>query len=227
MLTEDKESGETMDGAVGERTLAGWEIVSVTTSFLIAAWLILPLAGNNKFIWAIPIILALVLMLASHRLHNETAREIGWRVDNFFAALRLLILPLLAAFVLIILVAWVLGSLRVEWSQLRVRFLLLPAWGFVQQYVMQGFINRRAQLIWGRGWQSILTVGFIFALMHLPNLWLTLATFLGGVILAYIYQRVPNLLALALAHGLTSLLLVSSLPPTALHSMRVGFKYFE
>jgi membrane protease YdiL (CAAX protease family) len=73
----------------------------------------------------------------------------------------------------------------------------------------------------------VLLVGLIFGLLHLPNLWLAAVTFLGGVILAYVYQRVPNLLALALAHGLVSLLLVSSLPPTALHSMRVGFKYFQ
>lgn len=227
MLPEDKVYGEMIDGRSGERALAVWEIVSVTTSFLIAAWLILPFVGNDKIIWAIPIILAFALMLVSHHLRGETAREIGWRLDNFFAALRLLVVPLLGVLVLIILTGWLMGSLRLEWSQSRPRFLLLPAWGFIQQYVMQGFINRRAQLVWGRGWRSILLVGLIFALMHLPNLWLTLATFLGGVVLAYIYQRVPNLLALALAHGLTSLLLVSTLPPTALHSMRVGFKYFE
>lgn len=215
-----------MSGA-GERALAGWEIISVTSSFLIAAWLILPFMGNDKVVWAIPIIFAFVLMLVSHRARRETARLIGWRLDNFWKALRLLVLPVLCAALLILLTGWWMGSLRLEGTQFRSRFLLLPVWGFVQQYVMQGFINRRAQLLWGRGWPSVLLVGLIFGLLHLPNLWLTVATFLGGTILAYVYQRVPNLLALALAHGLVSLLLVSSLPPTALHSMRVGFKYFE
>ena len=227
MIAEDKDYGEITVGRSGEAALAACEIVSVTTSFLIAAWLVLPFVGNDKVIWAIPILLAFALMLVSHRLRKESAREIGWRMDNFFAALRLLVLPLLCVFVLIILAGWLMGSLRMEWSQLRPRFLLLPVWGFAQQYVMQGFINRRAQLIWGRGWPSILLVGLIFALLHLPNLWLGLITFTGGAILAYVYQRVPNLPALALAHGLTSLFLVSTLPPTALHSMRVGFKYFE
>jgi membrane protease YdiL (CAAX protease family) len=227
MIAEEKDYGAVTDGGAGEGTLAAWEIVSVTCSFLIAAWLVLPFVGNDKVIWAIPIVLAFALMVVSHRLRNESAREVGWRMDNFFAALRLLVLPLLGAFVLIILMGWLMGSLRIEWSQLRPRFLLLPVWGFAQQYVMQGFINRRAQLIWGRGWRSILLVGLIFALLHLPNLWLSIITFMGGAMLAYIYQRVPNLPALALAHGLTSLFLVSTLQPTALHSMRVGFKYFE
>lgn len=227
MIAEEKAYGEITDGRSGDGVLAAWEILSVTTSFLIASWLILPFVGNDKVIWAIPIILAFALMLVSHRLRKESAREVGWRMDNFFAALRLLVLPLIGAFVLIIVMGWLMGSLRIEWSQLRPRFLLLPAWGFAQQYVMQGFINRRAQLIWGRGWRSILLVGLIFALLHLPNLWLSFVTFAGGAILAYIYQRVPNLPALALAHGLTSLFLVSTLQPTALHNMRVGFKYFE
>jgi membrane protease YdiL (CAAX protease family) len=226
-MTEDNQStGNVMSGA-GQRALAAWEIVSVTSSFLIAAWLILPFVGNDKVVWAIPIIAALMLMIVSHRARRETARMVGWRLDNFGEALRLLALPVLCAALLILLAGWWMGSLRLEGTQLRPRFLLLPAWGFVQQYVMQGFINRRAQLIWGRGWPGVLLVGLIFGLLHLPNLWLTAATFLGGMMLAYIYQRVPNLLALALAHGVVSLLLVSSLPPTALHSMRVGFKYFE
>ncbi|HEX8141940.1 MAG TPA: CPBP family intramembrane glutamic endopeptidase [Pyrinomonadaceae bacterium] len=214
-------------GMAGERMLAAWEIASVTSSFLIAAWLILPFVGDDKVVWTIPVALAFALMLASHRARGETAREIGWRTDNFAEAVRLLVLPTLGALVLVVITGWLLGSLRFEASQLRPRFLWLPVWGLMQQYVMQGFINRRAQIICGRGWLSMLLVGLIFGLLHLPNLWLTLATFIGGTLLAYFYQRVPNLPALALSHGLVSLLMVSSLPTTALHSMRVGFKYFQ
>jgi membrane protease YdiL (CAAX protease family) len=227
VLPEEKRYDVERESLSGERALAAWEIASVTSSFLIAAWLILPFVGSDRVAWAIPIVMAFVLMFASHRAHGETAREVGWRVDNFFEAARLLILPTLGVIVLILLAGWMLGSLRFEGSQLRARFLWLPAWGLLQQYVMQGFINRRAQLIWGRGWPSILLVGLIFALLHLPNLWLALATFTGGLILAYFYQRVPNLLAPALSHGLVSLVMVSTLPTTALHSMRVGFKYFQ
>ncbi|HEV2915934.1 MAG TPA: CPBP family intramembrane glutamic endopeptidase [Pyrinomonadaceae bacterium] len=227
MLPEDKSYDAVIAGTSGDAALAAWEIVSVTTSFLIAAWLILPFAGNDKLVWAFPVALAFALMFASHRIRGETRLEIGWRADNFFRAVRLLLIPTLGLAILIILLGWLAGSLRFEGSQLRPRFLWLPAWALMQQYVMQGFINRRAQLIWGRGWPSILLVGFIFALLHLPNLWLSLATLIGGTICAYVYQRVPNLFALALSHGLISVLLVSALPTTALRSMRVGFKFFE
>lgn len=226
-MQEDQSHDVAAENCGRGRTLAAWEIASVSSSFLIAAWLVLPFAGNDKVIWAIPIAAAFTLMLVSHHAYGETARDVGWRVDNLLEAIRLLLLPTLGAAILILLLGWLLGSLRFEWSQLRPRFLWLPVWGLLQQYVMQGFINRRAQIIFGRGWRSVLLVGLIFAILHLPNLWLTVATFAGGLILAYFYQRVPNLLALALCHALVSLVMVSTLPTQALHSMRVGFKYFR
>jgi membrane protease YdiL (CAAX protease family) len=69
-------------------------------------------------------------------------------------------------------------------------------------------------------------VAFIFALIHLPNLWLAVATFVGGVIWAAVYQRAPNLLALGLSHGVMTWVLISCVPQSALQSLRVGFKYF-
>ena len=29
-------------------------------------------------------------------------------------------------------------------------------WGFVQQYALQAFINRRLQMLWGTGWRTTL-----------------------------------------------------------------------
>ena len=100
-------------------------------------------------------------------------------------------------------------------------------WGLLQQYALQGFINRRAQIVWGRGWSSVLTVALVFGALHLPNPWLTLATFAGGLLWAYVYQRAPNLLALGLAHGLMTWVLISTIPPAALYNLRVGFKFLQ
>jgi membrane protease YdiL (CAAX protease family) len=55
---------------------------------------------------------------------------------------------------------------------------------------------------------------------------LAFATFIGGFIWAYVYQRAPNLPALALSHALMSMLLACSLPPSVINSLRVGIKYF-
>ncbi|HJU53849.1 MAG TPA: CPBP family intramembrane glutamic endopeptidase [Pyrinomonadaceae bacterium] len=218
--------GDDKTVARNERALALWEIASVTASFLIAEWMVLPFAGNSKLVAAIPIGLAFALMLYSHRTRGETAREIGWRLDNFRRAARLLTLPVLAAAILIVGAGWLLKGLRFDGRQILEWALWLPLWGFMQQYVLQGFINRRAQLALGRGWPSVLLVATVFALLHLPNPWLAIATFAGGLVWAHVYQRAPNLFALALSHALMSMLLAVSLPPALIKSLRVGIKYF-
>ena len=213
-----------------DRALAAWEIVAASTSALAAEWVVGTLAGRGRPLLLIPVTTAVALMLLSHRVRGESARELGWRLDNFAEAARLLLPPMLAVSALLVGVGWYAGTLdfgRWEGGQsiLGVPGLSL-VWGVLQQYALQGFINRRAQLALGRGALSVLLVGLLFALFHLPNLWLTFATFAGGLLWAYVYQRAPNLLAVGLSHSLMTWVMISSVPPGVLHNLRVGFKYF-
>ncbi|HEV7376210.1 MAG TPA: CPBP family intramembrane glutamic endopeptidase [Pyrinomonadaceae bacterium] len=220
------DEGATGDVATSESSLAAWEIASVTSSFLIAEWMVMPFAGNSKLVAAVPVGLAFTLMLLSHHARRESAREIGWRFDNFGSAARLLVLPMLVVAIVLVGIGLMTRSLRFDRQQVLEWAVWLPLWGLMQQYVLQGFINRRAQILYGRGSKSVLLVALIFALLHLPNPWLSVATFAGGLVWAYVYQRAPNLIALALSHALMSMLLALSLPPATINSLRVGIKYF-
>jgi membrane protease YdiL (CAAX protease family) len=216
--------------APGDRALAGWEIASVVASVLLAEWVTFSLGGGSQLLLLVPVALAFALMFVSHRLRGESAREVGWRLDNFLEASKLLGRLFVVPALLLLGFAWLNSNLNLtRWSGGQ-SILGMPAlgvlWGLLQQYALQGFINRRAQIIWGRGWVSVFTVALVFGGLHLPNPLLALATFAGGLVWAYAYQRAPNLLALGLSHGLMTWVLVASLPPGSLYNLRVGFKFF-
>ncbi len=227
---QDSETGAL--AAPQGRSLPLWEIASVTSSALIAEWMILPFVGQEKLFGGIPVLLAFALIFYSQRVRGETAREMGWRFDNFLQAARLLALPMILTTLLLIIIGWfttgLKGGLLARTGGRSITW--LPLWGILwallQQYVLQAFVNRRAQLALGRGWPSVLLVAIIFAVLHFPNPWLSLATFIGGLIWAWVYQRAPNLPALALSHSLMTLVLLWTLPASALHGLRVGFNYF-
>ncbi len=214
----------------GDRPLAAWEITSIVSSMLIAEWIAASVAGGSRLVVAIPITLAFAFMIVSHRLRHETLRDLGFRFDNFLQAGLFLLLPM----VLVAVVCFALGrrfggqTSFQEWhpGTIIVQLALGFGWGLAQQYVLQGFINRRAQLVLGKGWLSVLLVAAVFSALHLPNVWLVVATFTGGIIWAVVYQRAPNLFALAVSHSLMTWVIVSTLPPAALHHLRIGFKYF-
>src|ERR1044071_2597009 len=149
--------------AISNRALAGWEIASAVTSCLIAEWVVLAFAG--KLMLAVPVVFALVLMIFSHRVYGESPRDLGFRWDNFASALKLLALPTLIAIVAIVVVS----NQYHRRDPFRWRFLLVPLWALFQQYALQGYLNRRAQIVAGKGWKSVLLVALIFALVHLPN----------------------------------------------------------
>lgn len=213
-------------GWMSDRVLAAWEIVSVASSCLIVEWIVVPFAPDDR-LGLLPLGLALALIFLSHRTRHETLGEIGWRFDNFGQACGLLALPMLLCACVILGYGWLKGSLHFDKALLWRWSLWLPVWGLLQQYVLQGFINRRAQIVCGKGGlYSVLIVAAVFALLHLPNPWLTAATFAGGTIYAHVYQRAPNLFALGLSHGLMALVLASSLSAATLNNLRVGFRYF-
>ena len=209
---------------------AAWEILFVVACVLASEWLSPLIFGKNWYAGAVPAVIALGFIILSQVAKREGLSEQGWRVDNLSKAILLLLPPMLVSAAVLLAIGWYFGSLQI--SALTPDFSVLAAaiglliWGLTQQYPLQAFINRRSQAIWGPGLISVVFVAGVFALLHFPNVPLMIATFFGGLMWAFVYQRAPNLWALALSHALMTAVLGLTVPNEALHGLRVGYNYF-
>lgn len=211
---------------VSARMIAALEIASVVVSVLITVWVINPLQLEQRWISALPGLLVLLLMIHAHISSGENLRDLGFRLEYFWHALKLLILPMLLVGAGLLGVGYWCHSLNFG-NRFFVALVFVPFWGLIQQYVLQAFVLKRMNLILGADRQNLAVIcaAGIFALVHLPNLPLVLLTLLGGLIWCWVYERAPNLFALGLSHGIMSALAMSSLPATMLQSMSIGYKH--
>lgn len=223
-------------GGSGARIVSGLEVVSVLSSILLTTWGIVPLLPRHRWVMAIPLILISLLVINSHLLYGESLAEIGLTLANFGLALRLLALPTMITLTGLLLLASQTGTIN-RFEKLLAGLLLFPLSGIVQQYLFQGFIYRRIRIaltpetalngeVPDRRRLAVFLTAASFALIHAPNVTLTILTFIGGLIWSAIYERAPNIYALGISHGLMSLLVVSTIPDGWLHSLSVGYKHF-
>lgn len=220
------------------RLTSGLEVISILVSILIVLWGIAPQTPRLRLVMAIPLILSLALMIHSHWVRREGPALIGLTLNNFWRAVGLLLPPMVISATILI---WIgVKSGRLQGADAILSGLLpLVVSGVAQQYLLQGFVHRRIRISIGSisrdgsvkteprlsATAAILTAS-CFALVHAPNLTLTILTFLAGLIWSLIYQKAPNIYAIGISHGLMSLLVINTLPSWMLHSLSVGYKHF-
>jgi len=100
-------------------------------------------------------------------------------------------------------------------------------WTIYQQFLLQDYFLPRMTRILASGPEAILFVAVLFAAAHLPNLVLTVATFVWGVTSCMLFRRYHNLYAVGLAQGLLGLCFAVCVPDALHHHMRVGLGYLH
>jgi membrane protease YdiL (CAAX protease family) len=100
-------------------------------------------------------------------------------------------------------------------------------WTIYQQFLLQDyFMDRLLRLVSSEA-IAVTIAGTLFAVAHLPNLVLTAATLVWGVVSCALFRRYRNLWALGLAQGLLGLCFAICVPDALHHHLRVGLGYLR
>ncbi len=102
----------------------------------------------------------------------------------------------------------------------------LVVWGGAQQWILQTVVLREAQRATSSSW-AVVVAAALFAVVHLPNPFLTVVTFAGALAWCAIYARDPNILPLALSHGLGTLAILYAFDEAITGRLRIGYAYLQ
>jgi membrane protease YdiL (CAAX protease family) len=99
-------------------------------------------------------------------------------------------------------------------------------WTLYQQFLLQDYFMPRLTRILSSD-AAIAIAAVLFAVAHLPNLSLALATLVWGAVSCLLFRRYGNLYALGIAQGLLGLTFAICVPNALHHHMRVGLGYLH
>jgi len=170
------------------------------------------------------VLLPAVIVIALCIAHNRKSGDWGLSRRAFVPALLwsvALTIPLVAALWFI---GHAMGPAPIRRAPL-LDFLYVIVWGGAQQFVLQTVILRESQAVAGRG--AVLLAAAVFASLHLPNPFLLIVTFIGGLAWCWIYSRAPNILPLAVSHAAATVAIQMSFNPSVTNALRTGWRYFQ
>jgi membrane protease YdiL (CAAX protease family) len=193
--------------------------LAILACILVYVWFVEPYVARE----AVFVPAGIVVVLTAW--HDLRRREWGFSWAAFAPGLwRALAVTLAAA--LLILAAGAAGGTLHDRRDFLGSLAPLVLWGGAQQWVLQTVVLREAQRASARG-KGIVIAAVLFGVVHLPNPLLTLVTAGGALVWCRIYDRYPNVIPLALSHGLGTLALKYAFDETFLGRLRIGAAYLR
>ena len=100
-------------------------------------------------------------------------------------------------------------------------------WTIYQQLLLQDYFMARLLRLLSSESAAVVLAGMLFAAAHLPNLPLTAATLVWGIVSCVLFRHYRNLWTLGLAQGLLGLCFAICVPDALHHHLRVGLGYLR
>jgi len=181
----------------------------------------------QRFFSPIVLVLTLLVVLAGRtRGEGQTNQELGlgWRglVPSLWILPAAIAIAALSTFV-----AAKIGTLHPLYKADFAHISGYVLWTIYQQFLLQDYFMDRLLRLLSSEAAAVALAGVLFAAAHLPNLVLTAATLVWGVVSCALFRRYRNLWALGLAQGLLGLCFAICVPDALHHHLRVGLGYLR
>lgn len=165
-----------------------------------------------------------VWLVASFVAHGDTLKTMGWRPDNLLSATKRAALVFSACIAGLILAGILLGAWHHSAPQLLVprHFFSYMAFCLLQQVALNSYLTNRLLGAMGSTASVSFLTGALFAALHWPNPVLVPLTFIGGVVMAWLFARERNIIPLAIGQGFLGTLVWWAFPVAWHHGLRVG-----
>lgn len=189
------------------------------------AWYIWQLQAAVWYSW----IVFPLWLVASFVLHKDTPRSLGWRADNLWSATKRSTLVFVPCFVTIFTVGIFLAVLQhmIHPPFVPRRFLNYMGFCLLQQVGLNSLVSNRLFAAIESPVPASVFAGTLFALLHWPNPVLVPLTWIGGILMAWLFAKERNILPLALWQGILGTLVWWAFPLAWHHSMRVGPGFYQ
>ena len=99
-------------------------------------------------------------------------------------------------------------------------------WTIYQQFLLQDYFMPRLTKVL-KADAAIAFAAVLFAMAHLPNVVLTMATLVWGAVSCVLFRRCRSVVVLGITQGLLGLCFAVCVPDAYLHHMRVGLGYWH
>jgi hypothetical protein len=187
-------------------------------------WYIWRLQATKPNSW----IVLMVWLVLSLVFHGDTPKTLGWRADNLGPATRQGLPVFIFCVVAAIPVGWWFGAFHnLPPHLIQVRHVLnYGAFCLLQQVALNSYMTNRLLYAFEARWSAALVAGAVFAALHWPNPVLVPLTFLGGVVMSWLFARERNIIPLAIGQAIVGTLIWWAFPVAWHHGMRVGPGYY-
>ncbi len=99
-------------------------------------------------------------------------------------------------------------------------------WAVGQQFLLQSFLFLRLESLLGTSAAVAVTTA-LFTVAHLPNLPLTVLTFMGALFFTEMFRRYRSIYPLGIAHAILGITVAYTFPDHLMHHMRVGLSFWH